>query len=269
MVDRVASLDQAGMAQLFARDGAPDAACSDYIRSFDVLVSYLYDPDGVFRANLDRAGARQVVYGSPLAGEGHMVEHLLAPLAELALFPEGELAPELTMPADVVRAGRAWLDGHGLGAAVAIHPGSGSPGKNWPASHFLELAGRVSARTRAEPFFIVGEADRELAGVLGEAVPRAPLLRNRSLVEVAGVLSCVDAYVGNDSGITHIAGAVGAPVVALFGGHSSATWHPRGRLVRILDAPSGNLDALSVDAVWAVLDRMTGGLHRGRVSPHP
>ena len=80
-----------------------------------------------------------------------------------------------------------------------------------------------------------------------------PILENCSLPEVASVLSQCRGYVGNDSGITHLAAAVGIPTLALFGPTDPAGWGPRGRQVSILRAQpptSEGLARMTVDEVW-------------------
>jgi len=82
-------------------------------------------------------------------------------------------------------------------------------------------------------------------------LPEVPRVEQVKLVDLAGALSCCAAYVGNDSGITHLASAVGVPVVALYGPSDADRWGPRGEHVQILRAPGGDLAALSVDDVLA------------------
>ena len=108
--------------------------------------------------------------------------------------------------------------------AITIHPGSGSLKKNWP--HFPELLRRL---------------------------PQATLMpQNLSLVELAGYLKSVRGFVGNDSGITHLAAYLGCPTVALFGPTDPRIWGPLGRRSRIIW--KSRLEDISVDevlsAVW-------------------
>ena len=67
-----------------------------------------------------------------------------------------------------------------------------------------------------------------------------------NLYELACWLQTARLYIGNDSGITHLAAAVGVPVVAIFGPTDPAVWAPRGDRVRVV---SGNLEDISVDQV--------------------
>jgi ADP-heptose:LPS heptosyltransferase len=129
---------------------------------------------------------------------------------------------------------------------VAIHPGSGSSRKNWPAASFAPLAEALSGGL---PWLLVeGPADAQpvarLARVAG-AVRSGPL----SLSALAALLARAGVYVGNDSGVTHLAAAVGAMTVALFGPTEPAQWRPVGPNVRVVAAPGGALDRLGVEEV--------------------
>jgi ADP-heptose:LPS heptosyltransferase len=89
---------------------------------------------------------------------------------------------------------------------ILIHAGSGSSGKNWP--FFADLMRRVPA---------------------ARAIPT-----NLSLLELSRMLRTSRAFIGNDSGITHLAAYLGCPTVALFGPTDPRTWGPIGRRTRIL-----------------------------------
>jgi heptosyltransferase-3 len=104
----------------------------------------------------------------------------------------------------------------GAGFAV-IHPFSGSPRKNWPLERFRAVAEILSRRM---PVFWCAGPEEELP----EAV-RFPDLRG-----LARWLSAASVYIGNDSGISHLAAACGVPVVALFGPGNPQVWAPRGRV---------------------------------------
>ncbi len=114
------------------------------------------------------------------------------------------------------------------GDFAAIHPFSGSPGKNWPLERFRALAARLE---RAMPVrWCAGPEDPPLETLLG---PASPVTRIGDLYELACWLAGARIYIGNDSGITHLAAAAGAPVLALFGPTDPAVWAPRGPHVRI------------------------------------
>ena len=125
-VDCVISLDKAEMARFFSPNPAIPEAQAETIRSFDLIVSYLYDPDETVRRNLLSVGARQVVYRSPKVEQVHAVDHLFKALEELAIYPEGVEYPVLELKADHRGKGRERIARFGRDV-VALHPGSGSP----------------------------------------------------------------------------------------------------------------------------------------------
>ena len=108
-------------------------------------------------------------------------------------------------------------------ASIVIHPFTGSPRKNWPLASFEEVAHRslLPVEWTAGP---------------DEALDRATRFEN--LFDLARWLAGAALYIGNDSGITHLAAAVGVPVIALFGPTSPDIWVPRGANVTVLREPT-------------------------------
>jgi lipopolysaccharide heptosyltransferase III len=104
---------------------------------------------------------------------------------------------------------------------AVIHPFSGSAKKNWPMTKFRELAGIMEQTMQVH--WCAGPDDPPLAGAI----------RIDDLYELACWLARARIYVGNDCGITHLAAAVGTPVVALFGPTDPAVWAPRGPDVQV------------------------------------
>ena len=85
-------------------------------------------------------------------------------------------------------------------------------------------------------------------------LPDLPCLEGLNLIELAAVLTESSRFLGNDSGITHLAAAVGLPVVALFESSKAETWAPRGRgEICVLIAPEGELERLEIETVWQEL----------------
>jgi hypothetical protein len=107
------------------------------------------------------------------------------------------------------------------GDFAVIHPFSGNPKKNWPLEKFQALARRLK---RCMPV-------RWCAGP--EDPPLQDCVRITDLYELACWLASARLYIGNDSGITHLAAAAGAPVLALFGPTDPEVWAPRGPNVRV------------------------------------
>ena len=104
---------------------------------------------------------------------------------------------------------------------AVIHPFSGSPAKNWPLEKFQALARKLEHTMPV----------RWCAGP--EDPPLKDCVRIADLYDLACWLASARLYLGNDSGITHLAAAAGAPVLALFGPTDPAVWAPRGPNVRV------------------------------------
>lgn len=124
---------------------------------------------------------------------------------------------------------------------VVIHPFSGSLRKNWPLGSYAELARFLPLKTE----WVCGPEEQ-----LQDAV------RFDNLAELAAWMAAARLYVGNDSGITHLAAAAGVAVIAIFGPSSPDTWAPRGKNVTVLHADP--LEALDVRDVLATANRLLG-----------
>jgi len=127
---------------------------------------------------------------------------------------------------------------------ILIHPFSGSAKKNWLLANF-QLLQRWLETTGRSVQFVVAPHQR---------IPGARVVEDLS--ELAALLAGASLYIGNDTGITHLAAAAGANTLALFGPTNPAVWSPRGERVRILH--SENLDDLSVERVLDAALARTG-----------
>ena len=110
---------------------------------------------------------------------------------------------------------------HESGPFAVLHPFSGSPAKNWPLDRFRALARGLERRMAVR--WCASPDDPPLDGAV----------YLEDLYRLACWLSQVSLYIGNDSGITHLAAAAGAPVLALFGPTDPEIWAPRGDNVRV------------------------------------
>lgn len=121
-------------------------------------------------------------------------------------------------------------------AFFVLHPSSGSPRKNWPAENFAAVARGLREGRGLTPVILGGEADGETLAELRRIVGEkdAIFIENAPLDEVAAILSRAAVYIGNDSGITHLAAMLGVPTVALFGPTDPRVWGPRGQRVNTI-----------------------------------
>ena len=253
------SIEYGAMAGFFIPHSelAPDLV--EYFASFHQIVSYLFDPEGYFEANLRRAGAKNILRAfAKIDDSDHAARQLARPLQSLALYIEDAAATVHLSNEDHAFAARflAECDDRPL---IALHPGSGSPRKNWPIENWTEL-GRVLLGRAPQFLLIGGEADEERVAALCAAWQDAPVLvaRHLPLPQLAAVLARCHLFIGHDSGISHLAAAVGAPCLLLFGPTDPAVWAPANPQVRVFPAPDGDLAALSVEAVAAEVRRMLG-----------
>ena len=247
LVNRVRSLDEARIARYFAENAQLRDEDQIYFSSFDIVISYLHDPDEVFSENIKRFGVEILINASPMVRDRHAVDHMLQPLESLAIYP-GERPQAPMLPEHLrQRAEHPW---------VALHPGSGGKKKCWPVERFVELAHRLAAENKLVPVFITGDVERELIPDLDKQLQGFERLHQLPIPELAGRLSGASAFIGNDAGITHLAAALDIPTLALFGPTDPTLWGPRGRRVSIVTAPGGKLDDVSVETVWTEFQNM-------------
>jgi ADP-heptose:LPS heptosyltransferase len=187
---------------------------------------------------LQKAGAERVIplpSFPPEVSKIHVADYLVDSLGASGFEAENSSHP-LELPQDVSDFARSFLGNLGLEErddVLAIHPGSGSPVKNWSPESFAKVADRVSGRTKV--LLISGPAQDGVEEVRRAMKNGRPLVaENLSLLQLAALLRRSTTYLGNDSGITHLAAALGLPTVAIFGPTDPAIWGPRGPEVRIL-----------------------------------
>lgn len=118
---------------------------------------------------------------------------------------------------------------------ILIHPGSGALDKNWPWENYCALAAALHARGLRIAWSL-GPAERERMQHINPAASQLPgaLLPEMSLVDLGRRLASTRLYIGNDSGVTHLAASVACPVLSLFGPTNDAVWAARGPRVHIL-----------------------------------
>jgi heptosyltransferase-2 len=249
LVDEVRSIEARALAGFFANGGDLDPDLSGFFGQASIILSYLYDPDGIFQQNVARVSGAQFIAGPHRPDERlplHAAETFLRPLERLAIF-SAEATPKLLLPEPTAPK-------LGYGRWLAVHPGSGSARKNWPESRWAELLDRLMVETAWKALVIGGEAEEGRHRRLAAKLPakRCELLDHRPLTEVAQWLRECHAYVGHDSGISHLAAAVGLPSVILWGDSVEHVWRPLGEHVRIVRAADG-LEQTPVCEVFSAL----------------
>lgn len=252
LVNHVRAIEARGLASFFAANGELPEAWRDYFSGFDIIVSYLYDPDEIFQTNVKRCTRAQFIAGPHRPDESqrlHATDVFLKPLERLAIFdadPEPRLAFDPRPAAsDLV---------------LALHPGSSSERKNWPEQNWAGLIEQLLATTSAHLLIIGGEAEGERLQRLTAALPptRYTLVNGLPLAEVGRRLQSCAGYVGHDTGITHLAAAVGLPCVVLWPHTIEEIWRPRSQRVRVVRESSG-VQNLSVARVFGEISSFLPG----------
>lgn len=240
-VDRLLAWDGTELAQILAGDDSVGPVASS-LHEADAVVLWTRSPSIV--AALSPRARRLLVHDpAPAPGAGHVSAWLARPLAELGVAPVDTVPPLLFTDAEARAADRL---GRSLPERfLAVHAGSGSSAKNWPRQRFLALAETLAAGL---PWLLVAGPAEDQAQT---APATAVLARELPLRALGALVSRAGLYVGNDSGVTHLAAAAGTPTLALFGPTDPATWAPLGPRVRTLRAPGGELSRLGVEAVLA------------------
>ena len=246
----VRSIEHGPLSKFFVTDSELPTDLVEYFGSFDLVISYLYDPDAVFENNLRRCAVSNLVRGpAKIDNLSHATSQLVKPIQDLGLAVS-YLAPRIHLLPDDQQFAYDFLRGLPR-PIVALHPGSGSEKKNWPIENWIQL-GAVSASL----VLVGGEADEaQLSRLKTEWKDRRiRVARSLPLLQLAAIFS-QSVFVGHDSGISHLAAAAGARAVLLFGPTDPAVWAPLNENVRLIRAPEGDLRRLDVEPVREAVDQ--------------
>lgn len=249
----VRSIEYGGLARFFASNSELPAELTDYFASFDLIVSYLYDPDRVFETNLRRCGIQNLICGPAqiVQTAGHAAGQLARPIEELGINV-ANLSARVFPSVEDREFARDFLASVPQ-PIIAIHPGSGSLEKNWPLEKWIALFSQNSRFSNFERLVVIsGEADNAFTDQLEREWKNRDVrfARNLSLPRLAAVLED-SIFIGHDSGISHLAAAAGANCILLFGPTDPNIWAPKNDNVQILRAPSSRLADLRIEQVEA------------------
>lgn len=226
----------------------PTAAPLGVFSDADALIIYTASPGADWVRNAGRACRGPVVIWPVTPTEKcHAAVHFVQALTSYPLELSDLPTPMLRAPKDARIWAGDWLQA-GAGSRVgltAIHPGSGGVRKCWPPECFAELAEKLHTSI----LLIEGPADAEACSRVRASMSSAVRVveaKGLTLVETAALLEQCTLYVGNDSGLSHVAAALGIPTVAVFGPTDPSVWAPRGRGVEAVCARDG--------AAWPTLN---------------
>jgi len=245
------SIESAQLARFFAKGSELPTELVDYFGCFNLIVSYLFDPDEIFSANIRRCGDFEFIVGSPkISTVAHAAMQLARPLESIGL--KLEYAAAHLFPNDADRSAASALLGTNSKPRIVLHPGSGSHKKNWPLERWREIGSWILAEFLSSSLLVVGgEADRlqldQLRRVWKDSHVRFAV--DQPLPVLAALLAESSLFLGHDSGISHVAAAVGARCLLLFGPTDPAVWAPVNPGVEVLRSQQGSLDEITLEEV--------------------
>jgi len=209
-----------------------------WLEGCDLAIGWTQDLDGKLNETLKAIGVREVIMRSPFSAtirEIHQRDRFLETIDEAPSDDHGGLLSTVAEP--ILHLGRACLEAAGLSneeSLVIIHPGSGSAHKCVSAEILAPLVNALQL-SRALPVILEGPADRKSVERLLQLCVKSPIvLKGLDLLTVAGILTQARLFVGQDSGITHMAGLLGVQTVVVFGPTDPARWAPCGAHVTVV-----------------------------------
>lgn len=227
LIDLAHSQHAAKWSALYGTAPLP-AEFASWLDGFDLVVNFWPDRGGELRRRFPRHAGQLFLFAGAMPTLAPAAAHYCEPLSVLGLHTKDF----------VYRLASAQPDRR----VVVLHPGSGSPAKNWPLSLWRELAEKLHRDAGAQLLIVTGEADETARTTLaGLGTP----LHNRPLEELVTELARATVFIGHDSGVSHLAAACGTPSVLLFGPTDPAIWAPPAPHVRVLRR-GPDLGAISV-----------------------
>ena len=284
--DRIFDWDRTAFSWLFSDGGqAPPPALQAVFSEADLILSYMGgDTTAVLEDRLKElvptAGA-VFCPSAPLPGHEEGIGQWLVRAAWTFCSRYNFLPPAYLQTGNFDRLAATKLritDGidvaGGMSGYAVMHPGSGSKRKNWPLENYIELGRRLQAKAEQEAdlglsglVITSGEADADLGSRLADALPGAEHVHQPALELLSGILANARLYVGNDSGVTHLAASVenrkgvSPRVIALFGPTDATVWAPPGALIL---QDGCDMTSLSVDIVWDAINDLDSEIRSSR-----
>jgi hypothetical protein len=264
--DRAIDFDLLPMHEIFLEDRRCEKL-SSLLGKTDYLISCYAAGDERAADALVRACGAAEAHFLPVRPPEDFPGHLTDLWTEaLGISPLSRTPPPWPVPAEWQQQARQLLNRSACqspGAAdiadgnyVLMHPGAGSPQKRWPIANFLELAGVLRRRCNWPAVFIIGPAEQEQFSLSDMAMLQkaGPVLTSPPLSILAGLAAGAKAMIGNDSGPTHLAAAIGLPTAVFFGPTRAENFAPLGRGVTVIPANTINCDSIrQMDEIFSPL----------------
>lgn len=253
----VAALDEADAAREFEAlrlDALFTGEGGAALPAADRVVCWFGARDADFTRRLGAHTPGAVV--APSIGTGLVWEHLL----RTAGAHDGDWRAASRVDTSLVAAGRAALveaGWDGRARLLVVQPGAGSVRKCWPTDGFVAALDDLAGHRDVTLVLHEGPADAAAVDALAARLPGALRLREPGLPALAGVLRLASVYIGNDSGVSHLAATVGAPAVVLFAAANLA-WRPWADEPDVVTITLARVEPADVAAVRAAIRRRLG-----------
>jgi len=156
--------------------------------------------------------------------------HLLDRNLNVAKFigaENNEDVPRLEVSQAKLQTSKKYLNGRGLKNIVFVHPGASQPKKLWSSERFARIAEYLHKKDYSA-VLLAGPNDKAIIEAIRNKCQKKPEILSVPLSEVAAYLACGEIFIGLDSGIAHIAAAIGKNVIVLFGPQPPSIACPRG-----------------------------------------
>jgi len=227
LIDEICDVESTRFAPLFSSETNLPASLERTLRDFDAALIFA-DPGSPIIFHVKNAGIGEIRHQPPFPNHPiHIIDYHVELMGGGSL-PKDERLPACIPDPSLAGDARRLISSWGRPFAV-IHPGSGSRRKNWPLERFMQLSSALKERTCDSIVWLLGPAEEGIVPVTTQHV-----LRDKPLPLLVHILAESTLFIGNDSGIAHLAAAAGAPSVVLFGASNPAIWKPRGRHVAIV-----------------------------------
>jgi ADP-heptose:LPS heptosyltransferase len=262
-VEKVISLSALPLHNLYG-DAAPPDSDIRFWRSFDQIVSWTGSGDSGFVQKLKTIcpTARIGAWRPHLNETRHVSQLFMDSLGRELSSERKAVYTPIFVNAQQSHQGAQWLSDRGWKAEtplIVLHPGAGSKKKRWPLPGFVSLARHLIHTERKKLLIVDGPAEAGLAKRIEQELNEDQLILAESLPLglLTAVISKADLFVGNDSGIAHLAAALGISSIVLFGPTLPRHWAPLGPDVRVLRNTRGCAGCISNSDVHTCLENIS------------
>ena len=264
---KIVDVDSASLIGLYSDSDRSDSELNSVFGDSVVVLAYTAQDSVEFARRLGESTPARILVHDPRpeGSSGHIAQQLFTPV-QAAGFADSFDLPRIELTQENLELSRKLLGGATGLRTIVVSPGSGGRHKCWPIERYADIVEKVVA-LGFRALVVLGPAEEHLAGgSFLRAANDVRIVQPPDLVQLAGLLQSADLYLGNDSGPSHIAAAVGVPSVVLFGPTDPNLWAPLGRSVEVIRSSNRDMDSLSVESVLECLMKTVRGLPKSPVA---